>query len=552
MRIRILLLSVIFFQFHLSFCRDSYEELLITTLSNDYFVSGETVYFSLFCLEKENQQFSKVSSIAYVTLLNEKKQVVENIKVKLSNGRGNGEFFVKSQYPTGNYYIFAHTALMLNQPTSDIQGSKLAIVNPFMGYKNPQQPETIETNRSETFPKTSEKEEKGVIEISNIETSYKVRSRVKFDIRTESKSYLSVTVRLLDSLSGQPDERKNAKRYLSNSSIQSNAKPYKWLPDTKGELVRGVVKNISDSTDFPISIYAVFPGPKSRLFVDVLHAGSDTFLITLPTAYLGDKYLLQSPECQSCQFHPFDKFLPNYDFVETRPLLLSENQLSRISSRSIKSQIENAYFEEKRPNGVNGNYQPFFGQPSYSYNLSDYTKFNRMEDIFKEVTSTISLRSNRDQYQLKVIGGGEVLENPLIMIDGIVSKENAVMSLDPGVIQSIDVVTNAFHLNEMRFEGIISIKTSRSLNELFQLNNHNVFDFIPVDEPAKRASLIENKRRIPEYSHILYWNPHLEVNHKGKSIELQTGDSKGTYLISVFGIDSDSNLIESSWKFDVH
>jgi len=112
-----------------------YQEVLNVSFNDNFYISGETIKLAFFCLSKVEKAPSSISKVAYVTLLDEEKNIVHQSKTKLSEGRGASEIFVKSSYPTGNYYLIAHTALMRNQKTSDLFVKEISIVNPFTPIK---------------------------------------------------------------------------------------------------------------------------------------------------------------------------------------------------------------------------------------------------------------------------------------------------------------------------------------------------------------------------------------------------------------------------------
>lgn len=111
-------------------------------LNSDYFITGETLYFSAFVTSAATSQLSDLSSILYVELVGEDRAVFQQ-KIKLSHGRGYGEFFMPSLVSTGTYQLIAYTRWMRNFGTYFQQG--ITIVNPFEEYERPETGEMTAT-----------------------------------------------------------------------------------------------------------------------------------------------------------------------------------------------------------------------------------------------------------------------------------------------------------------------------------------------------------------------------------------------------------------------
>ena len=76
--------------------------------------AGEYLYYKVYCLNATHNQLSKLSKVAYVELISEDKQKVFRHKISLKNGLGQGDFFISTSIPSGNYKIIAYTQWMLS------------------------------------------------------------------------------------------------------------------------------------------------------------------------------------------------------------------------------------------------------------------------------------------------------------------------------------------------------------------------------------------------------------------------------------------------------
>lgn len=95
---------------------------------------GETLYFSAYNLSDHTGQLTDMSKILYVQLLG-KDGVISKQKIALTNGRGNGNFFISSLTPTGYYYLVAQTRWMKN--FEDQASIPIIVINPFEEYQVP-------------------------------------------------------------------------------------------------------------------------------------------------------------------------------------------------------------------------------------------------------------------------------------------------------------------------------------------------------------------------------------------------------------------------------
>ena len=170
----------------------NYEELLFITSPRSFFVSGENVHLSAFSLNKKTLKKSSVSKVGYLVVLNEEREVVHQSKFELRNGRGAIKLFVKSDYPTGHYYVLGFTSLMKNQPIEDFYYKEISVINPFIPYKNP------EEELPNLFPDVSN-ESNSSIQVEIEKGTYNIREKVDFSIKTEINTDLSINVFQLDS-----------------------------------------------------------------------------------------------------------------------------------------------------------------------------------------------------------------------------------------------------------------------------------------------------------------------------------------------------------------
>jgi hypothetical protein len=120
----IILLLVIGYQ---SYAQDNRENVYVH-LNSQLLVSGEPIYLSAYCRSQLTGKSSDLSKILYVEIIGLNGPIYQD-KLRLKNGRGNGEFFVSSLVPSGKYYLIAYTRWMRN--FNDYFKAPIEIINPF-------------------------------------------------------------------------------------------------------------------------------------------------------------------------------------------------------------------------------------------------------------------------------------------------------------------------------------------------------------------------------------------------------------------------------------
>ncbi len=108
-----------------------YQEQLYIQTDRTSYLSGETIWLSVFCLASEEQRPSQLSKIACIELFNRDGERVRQAEIALRNGRGEGYLQLPSSIRTGHYYLRAFTSWMKNNGNSFFFRQILTVINPF-------------------------------------------------------------------------------------------------------------------------------------------------------------------------------------------------------------------------------------------------------------------------------------------------------------------------------------------------------------------------------------------------------------------------------------
>ncbi len=101
--------------------------------NSSLFFVGEYMYYRVYCLSDNNKKLSSLSKVAYVELVSQDKDLIFRHKVSLESGKGQGDFFIPTSIPSGNYKLICYTQWMRNYGINTLFQSDIVIVNPYQG-----------------------------------------------------------------------------------------------------------------------------------------------------------------------------------------------------------------------------------------------------------------------------------------------------------------------------------------------------------------------------------------------------------------------------------
>ncbi|MGC6432120.1 MAG: hypothetical protein ACON5F_13835 [Jejuia sp.] len=537
------------------------QEKLVLNLNDELFVSGETLYYKVFCLNEETNRLSNLSKVAYVELMGIDKNVLFKHKLKLENGMSYSQFFIPANTPTGNYKLLAYTQWMKNNEVKPFFIKDIYVVSPYI-----------------TLPKVSDDI---VGEKYDIEIEYKAHKDLNtnksryFDLRTDSNQYTprskgilnienlignaaygnySLYIREVDSVF----VKGNSKIDLSNNFVKSDTRFF--LPEIRGEIISGKVVSKENKNYSKSNVIVSLSIPESNpIFKNVSTDENGRFFFNLHETYTSPNLILRilHMEQKDLTILLDNKDFDYYGALKFNTIHLNSNIENWLINRSIKNQLENAYSEVKRDSTIPITFSnSFYGKPSISYKLDDYKRFPTVRETFKEVIEGAGVRKNKDNYALKVYYDDDLerpeFDNyePLILVDGIVIQDNShLMRFSPFKIETINLLKGVYFNGPSIFNGVIDVITKeRDFFKASNIEGLNSFDISLFQEKemyyTPNYDLERMKlKRIPDYRHQLIWYPDITLKDEAKSIEFYTSDVTGFFEIVLEGFGLDGNYI---------
>src|SRR3569833_340918 len=109
---------------------DDLREKLFVHINKSSYLTGEILWFMIYCLEGSSNKLLDISKVAYVELVDNNHTPVMQTKVGLKDGKASGSFYLPFSLNNGNFQIRAYTNWMRNFDASGFFERQVAIINP--------------------------------------------------------------------------------------------------------------------------------------------------------------------------------------------------------------------------------------------------------------------------------------------------------------------------------------------------------------------------------------------------------------------------------------
>lgn len=520
------------------------------------FVTGETLYYKLYCLNSNDFKQSQLSKVAYVQLIGNDKKIIFNHKLFLENGTGQGDYFIPSSILSGTYKLIGFTKWMLNKESSKSFEIDITVINPFQNDG-----ENLISTKTELLENSSTINNYNVIKTDKI--TYSSREKVNLNISNLQKGNYSISVRKTQDLptvnkTNSVDFSKigdNQSINFTNSNIV--------LPELRGEIISGkiAVKDNSKSIN-GITVALSIPG-KSFEFKLVKTDKNGQFIFSLDKPYYETNFAIQV----------LNDFKEYYTITLDKPIYLDTSNLKiengkKLSSdlkliieeHSIASQIENTFFEKKADTLQKiKTYPPFYEPIATEYILDNYTRFPTIKETITEVVKEMHYYKDNDKYTFYLADydpNTELTEPPLVLVDGLLIQDiNELLEYRSSNIYKICIIQSGYYYGNKIFNGVISFITKKN-----DFNSNLSGNFIlktNITPPLAKKSYYKpdysdktNNERIPDYRYQLLWLPELKLNNDNQ-ISFFTSDKTGNFEIVLEGFTEDGNPISMKNYFEV-
>lgn len=548
--------------------------------------SGEYLYYKFYNLNAATGRLSKISRVAYVTLVDPTGQEVVTQKLRLSKGMAYGDFFINTNLLTGDYTLLGYTRWMQNGGLEQVFHQKLRIINPY----NTEQAEVPAVLRDDTMPELSSvgmgsanklklgsllpefaPTDGGLIELIMDTTTY--TARAPFELRVRNfKGRLghgeySLTVTRLDSIPGPM--AMSATQYGEafagvSKTIPKGVGDSILLPEQRGELIYGQVLS-EGSPASNQELFLSIPGDQYVLKSNTTDTDGN-FFSYLREPYDNERLIIQAPGKTDMEIVLKDVGQLDYSTLTWPAVALDSKMRQALVQRSIHNQLENAYFSVK-PDSVPAPdlEDPFFGGIPEVFVLDDYTRFKTLEETLVEILNLVGYRKAPDgSSYIRVAQDFETFNEEfntdpaLVLIDGVyIPDPDLIRNFDARLIKRIKVLHDQMMLGGKPYQGVVYFETFEGDFAENYKGPNTLNTTLKLPQPQKlyfRQQFGQESEifdQVPDFRSILLWEPELPIESPEVILKGFTSDLKGTFEAKLEGFTTYGKPISVRTRFVV-
>lgn len=394
---------------------------------------------------------------------------------------------------------------------------------------------------------------------------YVPRALVQIPVQPEEKARVSVSVRKSTSFEHHPGlaatalfgnlyDASFAAVEQTGTDNQMIMASWKWptdpdndlvrfLPDLRGEIISGkLISNSGGDVKNKLVSYSI-TGENYQLQTARTDGQGRFVLQITPVQGEREAYLSVLNEDEPYIFTLDNPFLDTYPDFDYAPLNLDSALVAQLVKRSIRNQIENAYYDRRIDSSqVSSSWLPVFGDFDYFYVMDDYNRFPEMFEHFIEYIPSVVARKNKNRSKIKVLVRYVLpdKEEPLLVIDGVPTSAERMLDFNPYKIESIGVINTRFFLGPLVADGVVSLRTFDNDLQGFPVGENTLKIDHQGLEPVPAYTFPDYSEdlqlRIPDYRDQLYWQPQVTISpEKPYLLEFYTSDTTGRFEITIEG-----------------
>ncbi len=552
------------------------QEHIFTHINTSLFLTGEYIYYNVYCFDNKTANLSDLSKIAYVELISEKGEQLFKQKIKLNNGLGNGDFFIPVTAQTGSYKLLAYTNWMKNEGIDRFFKGDLHIINPYQAQKTNDRTaisksiDTIINSNHKTKEVDNIDKNAGPLDLVLSNQISNTRSKISMILKSKNEATIpygaySISVRKTGKIPEPSKQRlvtylQNITKKVGDKAPSNNISVY--LPELRGELLRGMVSTSSNSTLKDLKIAASIPGENFYIALAKTDKNGN-FYINIDKDYEGNRIFLEILDASQHDYKIALKEQASLDYSRLvfEDLTLDSLMKKEILQRSIHNQIDNAYFKYK-PDSILATVseQLFDSKEIQSYKLDDFTRFKTVRETIFEIVKDVSISNMKKSNALMRVQGYNYGTNsgilPLVLIDGLqISNHSILLDRNAFTIEEIDVFRDRFVLGPKVYQGALIFTSKNNNIEEFQ-NNPSLFSFNLLKPQVSKNYFQQQYNettpsRIPDDRLQLLWIPHLKITKNESILDFFTSDVTGEFEISIEGFTSQQEPVSIQRYFSV-
>ncbi|MEP4534780.1 MAG: hypothetical protein ABJ004_16935 [Cyclobacteriaceae bacterium] len=330
------------------------------------------------------------------------------------------------------------------------------------------------------------------------------------------------------------------------------------LPEVRDELITGTLKPTGDLPVNNVLVTLAFPQSPYQLRSAETNARGE---FTLP---------FNSPKQDAVAFiAPFDfegnftvevddPFLSSYPQFDYDLTPLDSSQILEIVDRSIRNQIQNAYYQPlPDEEGFDHWYSQF--NFDYVYILDEYTRFKTLRETFTEYIISTSMRTNRDPVFKAYIASNDPREyrnSTLVLLDGVPVSGAKMIDYSPYKVESVSITNNRYFNGPLIADGVVSFVTKEGMLNNFELDEQCIqLEIMGVSEKMGfRAPDYSDgdTSTVPDLRDQLLWQPEFHADSSlPTAISFFTSDVTGEFEMVIEGFTNEGKPVSIIRNFVV-
>ena len=546
------------------------KEYIYVHFNSSLLFAGEYLYYKVYCLNSTVNKLSSLSKVAYVELIDENKQQVFRHKITLKAGLGQGDFFISTNLPSGNYKIIAYTQWMKNGGENYFYRDDISILNPYLSNQK-NITDSINNAAKYSSAKTNIGYDIHYLKLTTNGKVFKNRSKVSVSIEN-SKNTLgygnySLSVRKLDTIhqSNKLTANSYKKLYPKNVGVSYHENSEIYDPEINGGVIYGRVLN--KNTNLPAknqNVSISIPG-ENFIFKTEITNDDGEFDLSINEAYENDKGIIQVLGENRDDYRIEIDEMASVDIsrLEFNSFKITPSMKDKIIERSVYNQIENGYYEIKPDTIISSaKKDPFYTNYKVTtFVLDDYTRFYTVKDVFVEIIENVWSTTNKDGNRVFYVSNVKDSNKnhlPLIFIDGVlIQNHQHLLDYKATKIKEISVLQGDAHFGNAIYQGVIIVKTNDGdyKNQLTSdyLIEQVLFKAQPQKNYFHQTHNNDNKasNRVPDFRNQLLWEPKIIIDSNEEVINFYTSDNSGEYEICLEGFTNNGLPISLRETFTV-
>ena len=309
---------------------------------------------------------------------------------------------------------------------------------------------------------------------------------------------------------------------------------YAYLPELREPLISG---SISGSE--PATVYFGYPDTLSNIAVARTREDG-SFHMETPNYFGSKEIILRHTDEVARELKIQPLFHSGYEPANLPHFNVEPAFAEIIKKQSENLQVENIFYGNQPASRSSD--ESYYGSPTVSYNLDDYTRFPVMEEVMREYVYGVYVRKRQGSFNFSVLDESQnkaMDTEPMILVDGIPGfTADEIMAIDPLKVRRIEVYRGKYGTGPVMSGGIIAFYTYKRDMAGVELSDNAIRLQYQGLQPFKQFFSPDHSdaSRLPDFRTQLFWEPETNTVGGKATIEFFSSDIPGEYLIRVQGL----------------